>query len=962
MIVGGLLALVIVAAVVAVFAAESIVNGKKDEILADVSQQIGRPVRAGKISISLLRGEVGVADVTIGRDPTIPEEPDPALSLGLARIAVPLWPVIVNRGMNTHVKEITVERFSAAVVRLRDGTLNWQRVAERLDDGKKKESEPLTEDVRQIVRTAVIDQLRASDIAVRFVDLENQGATVGINDFDLAMDDVSLLKAFTLKIAAGILAEQQNFTLDAAFGPSEDVLGEISPPRLDRASIKLAPTKLAPLAPFLAALGKSPGIKEVTDGLLAIDLGLNAGAAVPGGQGPTTMKGFVALNGLKFEGGQAFDARLDSDITSAVDEGSVDIKKLSMRLGDMGIDVLGQLRNLTAGGSPEVAGFSVQSQGLDFTKLHAFYPALDKTAGVILRGPFSLNARGSADEGQQRVIAKLDLTPAAIEVPAQFKKPSGTALVFETQVAAKPNLIDVQSATLTMAKLVLKATAVLRTQGTGKAARQSFEATADIPPVAVRDLVALVAPKELASVPPAKFGARIEASGTVGRDETMKVKVPSFSVASGKSDLQGSLSFENLKAPKVAFEGRSKYLDVDDFMPPSAKTAGKAGKADAEAAKPGAAAEEPPPQLSALTGDVKLTVDAGRAAEIDYKALKADLGVKNGRLAARALEVDTLGGHFSGAGTEFPIADPKSGFVARGEVAGLDVATVLEKFANKRNLINGKLYGKLDLSGPSTLPEDIRKTLSGRIGGRVENAELLTTSILAPIVDALEKASGAPLLSNAISSAKQRVAALKDRRLGKLGGALRFAEGIVELTNPLDADTPTGPLSVDGRVTLAGEADMTGKLMLKPEIATAITGGKAKFDGPVPIGLRIDGPIGSPRIRPADPVALGKVFLTAFAKGEAGRLLSDKAKEVLENPAVVKAREDAERAKARANAETEKARAEATAQTARAQEEARVRSEAARQEAEARAQKAKDDAAQKAKEAASKGLRGVFGR
>ncbi|HEY0715214.1 MAG TPA: hypothetical protein VGF45_21215, partial [Polyangia bacterium] len=88
--------MVIVAAVVAVFAAERIVNSKKDAILADVSQQIGRPVRAGKISISLLRGEVAVADVTIGRDPTIPEEPDPALSLGLARVAVPLWPVIVN--------------------------------------------------------------------------------------------------------------------------------------------------------------------------------------------------------------------------------------------------------------------------------------------------------------------------------------------------------------------------------------------------------------------------------------------------------------------------------------------------------------------------------------------------------------------------------------------------------------------------------------------------------------------------------------------------------------------------------------------------------------------------------------------------------------------------------------------------------------------------------------------------
>ena len=48
-------------------------------------------------------------------------------------------------------------------------------------------------------------------------------------------------------------------------------------------------------------------------------------------------------------------------------------------------------------------------------------------------------------------------------------------------------------------------------------------------------------------------------------------------------------------------------------------------------------------------------VDRGRAAEVDYSGLKADLAVKKGRLAARTLEVDALGGHFSGAGSEFPL-------------------------------------------------------------------------------------------------------------------------------------------------------------------------------------------------------------------------------------------------------------------------------------------------------------------
>jgi hypothetical protein len=106
-----------------------------------------------------------------------------------------------------------------------------------------------------------------------------------------------------------------------------------------------------------------------------------------------------------------------------------------------------------------------------------------------------------------------------------------------------------------------------------------------------------------------------------------------------------------------------------------------------------------------------------------------------------------------------------------------------------------------------------------------------------------------------------------------------------------------------------------------------------------------------PRIRPSDPTALAKVFISAFAKGEAGRFAQEKAKAVLENPAVVKAREDAERARAQATAEADKAKAQATAE-----------GERMKREAEERAQKAREEAEAKAKETAKKGLRGILGR
>ena len=96
---------------------------------------------------------------------------------------------------------------------------------------------------------------------------------------DVTLENVSLQNAFAVKVAAAVLGVKQNFHLDAQLGAAPDVPGEIAPPPLEQATIKLEPTALRPLAPFLASLA-APELAELTDGTLAIDL-----HAVPGGGG-----------------------------------------------------------------------------------------------------------------------------------------------------------------------------------------------------------------------------------------------------------------------------------------------------------------------------------------------------------------------------------------------------------------------------------------------------------------------------------------------------------------------------------------------------------------------------------------------------------------------------------------------------------------------------------------------------
>jgi AsmA protein len=932
----GTIALVLALLVVGLgFGAERIVNKQKDAALAELSAQLGRPVTAGRVRLALLRGRVEVRDIVVGRDPALPQEPDPAFRLDRAYVAVPLWPAIRSLGKRVEVSDILAERPLVQVSRDKDGKLNWQRIAEKLDTGEPpKKSEPMDAATRERVQGAVIRNLRIDDARFRFVDLSREGAAAEIADLDVALRDVSLGAPFEAQISAAVLEARKNFDLRAKFttpaAPSAGAAGqELPAPALERLTIKLEPVALAPLAPFAASV-IGAGLEDLAEGKLSMDWQVAPGAGAPGGQGPTSVRGFVAMEALKFAGGERFDARLDTEVGGDLDKGALDITQLRARLGDMGLLVQGRLTELA--GAPRVEKLTVQSEGLDFTRLRGYYPPLDRITGAELRGPFTVEAQGQGSADEQTVTARLDLTTASVIVPGQLRKPAGTPLSVELKAVAGKELVRVERLALTLAKVVMTARASLRTQGTGAGARQTFEANLDAPAFAVREVGALVAPKETAGLPDVRVAIKAKASGTVGRPESIKAEIPELRLTSGRSDLQGKLTLENAKTPRISFDGRSKYLDMDDFVP-RAKEEPAGAKTEKKTEKKTAAKPEPlPPVVREMKGTVKLAVERGRASGIDYRDLRTDVTLDKGKLQARTLEVGAFGGRFSGAGSELPLPGTAEAFLARGEVEGLDIAAVIAHFAGDREIFTGKLSGKLDLNGVSVEPKDVLATLTGLLSGKVTDAQFMPASLLEPVAQAIETAARGTPLSATLKAASDRASnLLRDRHLKDLAGALKFADGAMAITTPLKAQTPSGPLSLAGRITLEGQADLNAELALSPEVASALVGGKARFDGPVPVKLRIDGPIKKPRIRPDQPAQLAKVFLTALAKSTAG-----------------------EAVRAQAAAATGRAREQAQEQAAKATEAA----EATRKAAEERARQE----AEKAKEAAGRRLRGILGR
>ena len=287
-------AIVVVLALLVVglgFGAERWVNRTKDREVQKLSAQLGRPVSVGAVQLGLLSGRVEIADIVVGRDPAVADEPDPAFRLDRAFVNVSLGSAIWSLGKRVVVNEIAVERPLVQVSRDKQGRLNWQRIAERLDQGEKKPPEPMDQATRDRVTGLVVHNLHLDDAKVRFVDLARPGAAAEISDLDFVVRDVSLLRAWEAQMSAAVLATRKNFDFRARFGPAAAGKGDEPPaPLLEKLTTKLEPVPLAPLAPFAAAV-LGAGLEELAEGKMSMDFTAVPGAAAPGGKGPPRWSG-----------------------------------------------------------------------------------------------------------------------------------------------------------------------------------------------------------------------------------------------------------------------------------------------------------------------------------------------------------------------------------------------------------------------------------------------------------------------------------------------------------------------------------------------------------------------------------------------------------------------------------------------------------------------------------------------
>lgn len=575
---------------------------------------------------------------------------------------------------------------------------------------------------------------------------------------------------------------------------------------------------------------------------------------------------------------------------------------------------------------------------------------LNGSAGMDVRA----DVRGRAPS--QVVTAKLsaDLDKLEIIYADVLRKTAGTPLSFTLDVdrrGAAGRATTKQTFDAHVAGMRARGTATLIEKGES----QSFDVAAEADPFSLPAVLALTPGSGPAGLGPLRIGGKLRARGTSNQPASLHVELPSFTASAGKSDLRGKMSFSNPERPVVSLDASSKYLDLDDFLPargqtpPTREGGAKEPRTDAETAKRDA-------MLKTISGTARLNVDRGRAERIDYQNLRADLKLEGGRAVARGMEVDVFGGHFSGTGTELPLAKDGGPFAAKGKMTNIDVDAVLTRFAELPGLLRGRLDADLQLAGDGIELIELKKTLEGLLAGTVRGAELGYGTLLDGVRAPLARAIEVPALAKLFGGADGKVDLGKQKSLGDLATAVRFEAGAMRLTKPLAATTPQGPLALDGRITLDGKADLQGTWTLNAAAASALAGNRVKMTEPLPVKLQITGSIERPTITVANAADLARAYVVAFGQSAAGQALQENARRGVEAAA------DRLGVKAKL---PEGGVAGMTDEAKKREEAARAEADRLRQQAEAQRQKAEDEArrrAEEAKKSAKDRLKGVLGR
>jgi len=791
----------LLAAVVAAFLLDRLLTSAARDQAAQLSTAWKRPVEVGAVKVAFLGGlGLRVDAIRIG---AAAGETSPLLELDRVEVKLELLRALRSGGRDLHVRSAELQGLRISVVKLEDGSTNVERLSGAL--AQPRAADPIASG-RAVTPPAPagppsdlsrirVDHAALLDGRIAFVDLSAGGPELFIEKIDLLVDGLAAGAPLTVVLKAGLLSKRQNLllTLHAPSLPATLV------PSPDRVTLKVEPIDLTPLASF------APRQAGFQGGRCSADLEVALGAAVPGGAGPTTVRGGFQATGLRFagqQGGRALDVTLDADLAADTLQGDLDLTRLRLAFGPAVIEGQGKVRGLLSG-NPKIDGLRLVARDLDLEALAPFYPPLRRMLGGTVVGPIGLSVLAAGTAGAPVLELRADLTPVRLAFAGRFEKAAGGPLTFHA-----------------------------RLRGAGGGALR-FELEADLGGLDLRPA------GSLDKRPGDRF--KLSAAGTrTTAGEGSRVELASLTL--GLLELNGAgRGRVELGPGRTGFDLSAEVdrIDADRLLLPSTPAAAAAARPEAASAP----SVHGPSPYAGLAGTLALKVGEATSKKQKVTGLRARVQVKEDEVKLEELQFTIWSGTVDLAGTQARLAPADRPFQLTARATQVQLGALLAAFTDKK-VAEARLDAAVQLSGKGEGTAAIMKALDGTVDGTLLDGVFHGKDLVAEVLEPAVKL---------VPSLKGRVARGGATSLGKvLPFSLRVQGGQARLQRPLEVVDRGSTLTAQGSFGFDGELDLPTTLALSPAAVAEATGGRARVDRPLPFAFKLEGKAWSPRITGLD--------------------------------------------------------------------------------------------------------------
>ena len=831
LVIGGLL-------VFAAYNLNDLANQNKDQLLAQAEQALGRKVQIGEIGLTFWGG-IGarLRNFALADDPAFSS--DNFVQAADLQVNVKLMPLL---NQEIEVKRVILHDPVIRVIRNAQGIFNFAS----LSGGDMPDAPPDASDTTASIGSGGMPLLVAlvniTNGDIQYTD-QQENTALRISQLDLKVEDLSFDKPLRIELAAAIVSDQQNFQLDATFGPLGKEI-QVDTLAID-GSLTLDPLDMTAVQKAL------PQVAEAIPPGLGISGPVRISSQLSG-----TARALI-LSGLQ--------------LTASVFESSEPNVKVTGNVGPVGTDMDALALNTDIAFGP--AGLP---------QLLAFAPVAENL-------PPELSADGSASvnvhvEGTLKNLAftaTVDATQSSIQFGDQFHKAQGKRMVLSTDARMTPESIALQQAKIQLDTLELTSSGAVTLGDTLGVDLQLDSNSVDL--ASWQEIL----PQLQDFSPTGQMELHTHVKGDVGEEQLPDT---------GTFDLrQVSASFAQLPQPisdlntDITFTGQGAELKntsarigksvlqlavrIARFMPLDATytfTSPELWLADVQASN-GAEASSDVLKTLKSAGTARMeneqlafsgTVSSaqGRLVNIDYTDFQTTLSLLNEIAKIDSASLQTLGGSVKASGQYDMGATPPQ-FQVTSQISDIELGEVFRaQMINALQYVRGKANFNLDLAGGGEDWEAIKQTLQGQGKFEVNQGALVDLNIADEV---LSNITGIPGLTSIVSQkVRKKYPAIwggTDTEFADLGSQLTFREGKILLDgvylNAVDyATRGDGWLDYDQQIDFHGQIILAQNLSRDIQDNVKVAKYISNTQGRVAIPFTLSGTL--PEAKPPDIATL----------------------------------------------------------------------------------------------------------